>query len=109
MAETADILANQPEKIAQRAGQRVSVILPDMAAGCSMADMAEIDQVEAAWEELGESIDTEQITPVTYINSAASLKAFCGRHGGIVCTSSNAAAVLDWALDRRHSALAAAT
>ena len=105
MAETADILANQPEKIAQRAAQRVSVILPDMAAGCSMADMAEIDQVEAAWEELGESIDTEQITPVTYINSAASLKAFCGQHGGIVCTSSNAAAVLDWALDRRQRVL----
>ena len=71
-----------------------------MAAGCSMADMAAIDQVEAAWEDLGEVIDTGDITPVTYINSAASLKAFCGRHGGIVCTSSNAAAVLKWAFER---------
>ena len=100
MAETADILANQPAKLAARDGQRVTVILPDMAAGCSMADMAAIEQVEAAWDELGEVIDTEDITPVTYINSAASLKAFCGRHGGIVCTSSNAAAVLEWAFAR---------
>lgn len=100
MAETADILANRPEKLAQRGGEEVTVILPDMAAGCSMADMAAIDQVEAAWEDLGEVIDTADLTPVTYINSAASLKAFCGRHGGIVCTSSNAAAVLRWALER---------
>ena len=97
MAETADILANRPEKLAERDGDRVRVILPDMAAGCSMADMAASDQVEAAWQDLGEVIDTEDITPVTYINSAASLKSFCGRHGGIVCTSSNAAAVLEWA------------
>ena len=83
-----------PEKLAERGGERVTVVLPDMAAGCSMADMAAIDQVEGAWDELGEVIDTDDITPVTYINSAASLKAFCGRHGGIVCTSSNAAAVL---------------
>jgi quinolinate synthase len=76
------------------------VVLPDLAAGCSMADMAMIDQVENCWEELGEVIDTADITPVTYINSAASLKAFCGKHGGIVCTSSNAAAVLDWAFRR---------
>ncbi len=105
MAETADILANQPEKLAARGGQRVSVVLPDMAAGCSMADMAAIDQVEAAWEEMGEVIDTSDITPVTYINSAASLKAFCGRHGGIVCTSSNARAVLDWAFARTSRVL----
>lgn len=105
MAETADILANRPEKLAQRNGERVTVVLPDMAAGCSMADMAAINQVEAAWEELGEVIDTEDITPVTYINSAASLKAFCGRHGGIVCTSSNAAAVLDWAFKRTSRVL----
>ncbi|HEV3138282.1 MAG TPA: quinolinate synthase NadA, partial [Pirellulales bacterium] len=97
MAETADILANQPARLAARDGQRVTVVLPDMAAGCSMADMAAIEQVEGAWEELGEVVDTADITPVTYINSAASLKAFCGRHGGIVCTSSNAAAVLRWA------------
>jgi quinolinate synthase len=78
----------------------VTVILPDMAAGCSMADMAAIDQVEGAWRDLGEVIDTKDITPVTYINSAASLKAFCGRNGGIVCTSSNARAVLEWSFQR---------
>ena len=100
MAETADILANRPEKLAERDGERVTVVLPDMAAGCSMADMAMIEQVEACWHELGEVIDTNDLTPVTYINSAASLKAFCGRHGGIVCTSSNAEAVLKWAFQR---------
>ncbi len=100
MAETADILANRPEKIAERDGARVKVILPDMAAGCSMADMAAIRQVENAWQQLGEVIDTQQMIPVTYINSAASLKAFCGKHGGIVCTSSNAAAVIRWAFER---------
>src|SRR6056297_2737164 len=100
MAETADVLANRPEKLAERDNQRVTVTLPDMAAGCSMADMAAIAQVEAAWQDMGEVIDTEQVIPVTYINSAASLKAFCGRHGGIVCTSSNAKAVLDWAFER---------
>lgn len=105
MAETADILANQPTALAARGGQRVTVILPDMAAGCSMADMAAIEQVEGAWEELGEVIDTEDITPVTYINSAASLKAFCGKHGGIVCTSSNAKAVLEWAFGRTSRVL----
>jgi len=105
MAETADMLANRPEKLAERDGQRVGVILPDMAAGCSMADMAAIEQVEDAWEELGEIVDTDDVTPVTYINSAASLKAFCGRHGGIVCTSSNAPAVLDWAFQRTKRVL----
>jgi quinolinate synthase len=105
MAETADILANRPDKLAERAGERVTVVLPDMAAGCSMADMAAIDQVEAAWAELGEVIDTNDITPVTYINSAASLKGFCGRHGGIVCTSSNAKAVLEWAFARTSRVL----
>jgi quinolinate synthase len=100
MAETADMLANRPEKLAERAGRRVDVILPDMAAGCSMADMAAIRQVEDAWDQLGEVIDTSRVIPVTYINSAASLKAFCGRHGGIVCTSSNAAAVMRWAYER---------
>ena len=100
MAETADILANRPEKLSSR-GERVTVILPDMAAGCSMADMAAIAQVEAAWQDLEEIVGAGDITPVTYINSAASLKAFCGRHGGIVCTSSNAAAVLKWAFERR--------
>jgi len=105
MAETADILANRPEKLIERGGRRIPVVLPDMAAGCSMADMAEISQVEAAWDELGDVIDTEDITPVTYINSAAALKAFCGRHGGIVCTSSNAEAVLKWSLKRRSRVL----
>jgi quinolinate synthase len=105
MAETADILANRPEKLAERDGQRVTVVLPDMAAGCSMADMAAIEQVEAAWEDLGEFVDTSDVTPVTYINSAASLKAFCGRHGGIVCTSSNARAVLEWAFQRTRRVL----
>jgi quinolinate synthase len=101
MAETADILANRPEKLAERGGERVPVILPDMAAGCSMADMAAIDQIESAWDELGEVIDTSDITPVTYINSAASLKAFVGRHGGIVCTSSNARAAIEWSFAKR--------
>jgi quinolinate synthase len=100
MAETADILGNRPEKLAERHGERIRVILPDLAAGCSMADMAAIHQIEDAWDQLGEVIDTDDITPVTYINSAASLKAFVGRHGGIVCTSSNAKAALDWAFAR---------
>ena len=105
MAETADILANRPERLAARSGERIPVVLPDLAAGCSMADMAAIEQVEAAWREMAEVIDTEDVTPVTYINSAASLKAFCGRHGGIVCTSSNAAAVLAWSFARRRRVL----
>ncbi|MGQ9574216.1 MAG: quinolinate synthase NadA [Thermoguttaceae bacterium] len=105
MAETADILANRPERLAERGGQRIPVILPDLSAGCSLADMAEIDQVEDCWQQLGELIDLGQLTPVTYVNSAASLKAFCGRHGGIVCTSANAAAVLRWALARRPRVL----
>ena len=105
MAETADILANRPEAVAARGGRRVTVVLPDLAAGCSMADMAGIDQVEDAWQDLGTVVDTTDITPVTYINSAASLKAFCGRHGGIVCTSSNARAVLDWAFARTKRVL----
>ena len=100
MAETADILANRPEKLAQRGGERVRVMLPDLAAGCSMADMAGIEQIEDAWDQLSEVIDTERLIPVTYINSAASLKAFVGRHGGIVCTSSNARAAIEWAFAR---------
>ena len=95
MAETADILSRD----------EVEVYLPDLAAGCSMADMADLDSVEAAWADLGEIIDTDDMMPVTYINSTADLKAFCGRHGGIVCTSSNARAVLDWAFARRRRAL----
>src|SRR4029078_455874 len=68
-------------------------------------DMAPIEQVEAAWDEMGQVIDTEDITPVTYINSAASLKAFCGKHGSIVCTSSNAAAVWRWPFERTSRVL----
>jgi len=105
MAETADILANRPERLAQRGGRRVTVVLPDTEAGCSLADMADIDQVERCWSQLGEVIDTSDLMPITYVNSTADLKAFCGRHGGIVCTSANARAVLDWAFERRSRAL----
>ena len=90
MAESADILT----------GDHQQVILPDLNAGCSMADMADIDAVEEAWEALATVTDTERIVPVTYMNSSAALKAFVGRHGGSVCTSSNARAVLTWALRR---------
>lgn len=96
MAEVADILS-RPEQVS---------ILPDLGAGCSMADMANLANVERAWRELAEVLDPdEKITPVTYINSAADLKAFCGRHGGIVCTSSNARKVLEWAFNRREKVL----
>ncbi len=88
MAESADVLT----------GPHQQVILPDLNAGCSMADMADIDSVEDAWETLATVTDIERIVPVTYMNSSASLKAFVGRHGGVVCTSSNARAVLTWAL-----------
>jgi quinolinate synthase len=105
MAETADVLANRPQRLRDRGGERIPVILPDLAAGCSMADMAEIEQVEDCWQQLAEVIDVEDVMPVTYVNSAAALKAFCGRHGGIVCTSANARAVLDWAFARRRRVL----
>jgi quinolinate synthase len=101
MAETADILS----------GEHQSVILPNLAAGCSMADMADEDSVEEAWEQLmdvlGETDDDgrQTVVPVTYMNSSAALKAFCGRHGGIVCTSSNAATVLEWAFERGRRVL----
>ena len=105
MAETADVLANRPQRLAERDGRRIPVILPDLAAGCSMADMAAIEQVEDCWTQLAEVIDVDDLTPVTYVNSAADLKAFCGRRGGIVCTSANAAAVLAWAFARRRRVL----
>ncbi|HEY7056058.1 MAG TPA: quinolinate synthase NadA [Vicinamibacterales bacterium] len=89
MAESADILRGPHQK----------VILPDLAAGCSMADMAEEEQLEIAWRELT-SMGADRIVPVTYINSSAAIKAFCGEHGGVVCTSTNAAAVMTWAWDR---------
>ena len=96
MAEVADILSS-PEQ---------SVILPDMNAGCSMADMANVAKVERAWRELAEVLDPDaEVTPVTYINSAADLKAFCGEHGGIVCTSSNAKQILEWSFARRKKVL----
>lgn len=88
MAESADILTEEHQK----------VILPDLAAGCSMADMADLDQVETAWTQLAEVTDINRVMPITYMNSSAALKAFVGRNGGAVCTSSNARAVLTWAL-----------
>jgi quinolinate synthase len=90
MAESADVLS----------GEHQQVILPDLAAGCSMADMAAPDQLEQCWADLAQMADGARIIPVTYINSAASIKAFCGEHGGVVCTSSNARATLEWAWSR---------
>ncbi|MGI8794945.1 MAG: quinolinate synthase NadA [Acidimicrobiales bacterium] len=90
MAESADILT----------GPDQTVILPDLNAGCSMADMADIDSVEEAWDDIAAVTDIEKVMPITYMNSSAALKAFVGRHGGAVCTSSNAAAVLKWAFDQ---------
>ena len=102
MAETADILT-RPDQ---------AVILPNLAAGCSMADMADIDSVTECWEDLVELYGTEPdadgrvpVLPVTYMNSSAALKAFCGEHGGIVCTSSNAESVLEWAFARAQRVL----
>lgn len=96
MAEVADILS-RPEQIA---------ILPDLAAGCSMADMANKIKVQQCWDELSKILDVENVvTPVTYINSAADLKAFCGQHNGIVCTSSNAQKILNWSFAQRQKVL----
>lgn len=86
MAETADILTPPS----------MQVILPDLQAGCSLADMATLEQVESAWDEIGE-ITGEKIIPITYVNSSADIKAFCGKHDGVVCTSSNAQPILEWA------------
>jgi quinolinate synthase len=83
----------------------VTVTLPDLAAGCSLADMADADQVEDCWQQLGEVIDTADVMPITYVNSSAALKAFVGRYGGLVCTSSNARAALEWAFARRGRVL----
>ena len=104
MAETADLLS----------GPDQAVILPNLAAGCSMADMADIDQVEDCWEQLAEvlgDLDAQDedgrvpVIPVTYMNSSAAIKGFVGRHGGIVCTSSNAQTVLEWAFERGRRVL----
>ena len=95
MAESADVLTADHQQ----------VILPDLNAGCSMADMADIDEVEQAWEELAAVIDVSELVPITYMNSSAALKAFVGEHGGAVCTSTNARAVLEWAFDRGRKVL----
>jgi quinolinate synthase len=90
MAESADVLGREDQQ----------VILPDLNAGCSMADMAEISQVEACWEALERMGLTEGLIPLTYINSTAAIKAFCGERGGLVCTSSSARAAMEWAFAR---------
>ncbi len=90
MAESADVLTDDHQQ----------VILPDLNAGCSMADMADLDEVEEAWEALAQVIDIEQVVPITYMNSSAALKSFVGQHGGAVCTSTNARAILEWALTK---------
>jgi quinolinate synthase len=90
MAESADILTADHQQ----------VVLPDLNAGCSMADMADLDSVEEAWDAIAAVTDIEHVVPITYMNSSAALKAFVGRNGGAVCTSSNARAVLTWALDK---------
>src|SRR5207342_2753300 len=95
MAESADILTSPDQK----------VILPDLAAGCSMADMARLAQVEDAWDVLADAGVADLTVPVTYMNSSADIKAFCGKHGGVVCTSSNAKTVLEWALGRGEKVL----
>ena len=93
MAESADILTRPDQQ----------VILPDLNAGCSMADLADIDSVEEAWEVLENVVDIDSVVPITYMNSSAALKAFVGRNGGAVCTSTNARAVLEWAFRPRAS------
>jgi len=94
MAESADILTSPAQQ----------VILPDLAAGCSMADMAALSQVEDAWDALEDAGVAPSVVPVTYMNSSADIKAFCGRHGGAVCTSSNAEVALEWAFGRHRDA-----
>jgi quinolinate synthase len=95
MAESADILT----------GPDQAVVLPDLAAGCSMADMATFDQVEECWDVLGEAGIAGTTVPVSYMNSSAAIKAFTGRHGGTVCTSSNAKRALEWAFERGERVL----
>jgi len=90
MAESADVLT-RPDQ---------AVLLPDLAAGCSMADMASFDQVEQCWDVLVEAGVADEVVPVSYMNSSAAIKAFTGRHGGTICTSSNAGRALGWALDK---------
>jgi quinolinate synthase len=95
MAESADILTADHQ----------AVILPDLNAGCSMADMADIDEVTEAWESLADVVDIDRVVPITYMNSSAAIKSFVGEHGGAVCTSTNARAVLEWALAKGDKVL----
>ncbi|GIH18733.1 quinolinate synthase NadA [Rugosimonospora africana] len=95
MAESADILTSDAQ----------AVVLPDLAAGCSMADMAVLSQVEACWDRLAELGLADTVVPVTYMNSSADIKGFVGRHGGVVCTSSNAKRALEWAFARGQRVL----
>jgi quinolinate synthase len=95
MAESADILTTDAQ----------AVVLPDLAAGCSMADMAVLSQVEACWDQLTELGLADSVVPVTYMNSSADIKGFVGRHGGVVCTSSNAQRALEWAFARGRQVL----
>jgi quinolinate synthase len=95
MAESADILTSAAQQ----------VVLPDLAAGCSMADMAVLGQVEAAWERLTDAGIAQRTVPVTYMNSSADIKGFVGRNGGVVCTSSNAKRALEWALSKGEKVL----
>ena len=95
MAETADILSNDSQK----------VILPNLTAGCSMADMADIDDVLDCWDDLTDILGTDVVVPITYMNSTASIKALCGRNGGIVCTSSNAVDAFEWAFSKSPKVL----
>lgn len=95
MAETADILSSPDQK----------VILPNLMAGCSMADMADLEELEVCWERLSEEFNIEDIIPITYVNSTAEVKAFCGRHNGMTCTSGNANRVLSAVLRRGKSVL----
>jgi quinolinate synthase len=94
MAESADILTS-PDQV---------VVLPDLAAGCSMADMARLVQVEDCWDAFADAGIADRVVPITYMNSSADIKAFCGRHGGAVCTSSNAGVALEWAFDQKADA-----
>ena len=94
MAESADILTGPDQQ----------VVLPDLAAGCSMADMARLRQVEDAWDALADAGVQDSVVPVTYMNSSADIKAFCGRNGGVVCTSSNADVALEWAFGQKEDA-----
>src|SRR5919198_1919517 len=95
MAESADILTADHQQ----------VVLPDLAAGCSMADMATFDQVEEAWEVLEDAGVADDVVPITYMNSSADIKAFVGRHGGTVCTSSNARRAMEWAFGKGSKVL----